>query len=160
MRDLSCSAVPSGNTVLVDSSQEYKPFWWPPLLPPRVMWCAACLLQQPALRTPVCGPRCTLLRRPSLCYLGMRPWRLARVDNFLRRPCACAAVRHSALWHVASWSILSGYLGAIDMFALAVVIGFVGVVHEGLWALCMRGLHVLVLFCRTLLKSMCLHFGS
>ncbi|KAK9833268.1 hypothetical protein WJX81_001446 [Elliptochloris bilobata] len=30
--------VPSGNTVLVDVSQEYKPFWWPPLLPPRIMW--------------------------------------------------------------------------------------------------------------------------
>ncbi len=34
-------AVPSGNTVLVDASHEFKPFWWPPLLPARVMWCAA-----------------------------------------------------------------------------------------------------------------------
>ena len=38
--ELRRAAVPDGNVVLVDSSQEYKPFWWPPLLPPRVMWCA------------------------------------------------------------------------------------------------------------------------
>ena len=56
-----CAAVPDGNTVLVDSIQEYKPFWWPPLLPPRIMWCA----QRPgSLYTPCAAT-------PRVCASGV-----------------------------------------------------------------------------------------
>ena len=150
MHVLPCPAVPSGNTVLVDSSQEYKPFWWPPFLPPRVMWCAPCSRQPaptPALQTlsgsraaPCCGAPPFAI---GIC--GRGAWR--GFNKLLRRPCASAAVRHSGT---------SGLMADVVWVSWCPRDVCSGSRRWVCGRPCMRGLLVLVHFCRSVLWNMTL----